>query len=281
MQDELCVPPLSAQSFRCYENPKVKRFSSVGNTSPDATLSTVLRINAGRRCRRHLRPSGEGATHTPPSVIIPIWDLGFQSIMLLQQSFIAKRIPNFPICFLRRPYHAGGANGGYFGNPPPLIFSSCNEDDLRSVAMPELPSRRLEGFGAVFRDHFGSDYEFYLLLKQGHGGYRYHRTEGSFLLFVGGRPLIYDGGEAGETWRHSTLSFYDAEMPLASGHVERFHTLPGLGFVQGVHPVPIKPGDPFSSATTVIIDWCRWLMSDLPQRIRRTSVRLWSSGTNM
>jgi hypothetical protein len=33
-------------------------------------------------------------------------------------------------------------------------------------------------------------------------------------------------------------------MPLAPGHVERYHDLPGLGFVQGVHPIAIKPGEP-------------------------------------
>lgn len=140
-------------------------------------------------------------------------------------------------------YDAGGRDGSYYGNPP-LIFSSCSEDDLRAGPMPELPSRRLEGFGAVLRDHFGRPDEFYLLFKQGPGGYRYHRTEGSFILFVGGRPLVYDGGEAGETWRHSTLSFYDAQMPLAAGHVERFHAFSGLDFVQGVHPQAVKPGEP-------------------------------------
>ncbi len=140
-------------------------------------------------------------------------------------------------------YNEGGKNGGYSGNAP-LVFAALAEDDLRPVKLSELPSRRLEGFGAVFRDHFGTDDEFYLLLKQGPGGYRYHRTEGSIILFAGSRPLIYDGGEAGDTWRHTTLSFHDAEMPLSAGHVERFHSLPGLGFVQGVHPLAIKPGDP-------------------------------------
>src|SRR5690606_30240091 len=82
------------------------------------------------------------------------------------------------------------------------------------------------------------------LFKQGPGGYRYHRTEGSFLLMAHGRPLVWDGGEAGETWRHSTLSFHDTHMPLAPGHVEQFHSFPSLDFVQGVHPKALDPGDP-------------------------------------
>ncbi|HEY8965195.1 MAG TPA: hypothetical protein VIM58_02055, partial [Candidatus Methylacidiphilales bacterium] len=140
-------------------------------------------------------------------------------------------------------YQSGGRDGGYYSNAA-MVLAALSEDDLKPVPLPELPSRRLEGFGAVFRGHFGTPDEFYLLLKQGPGGYRYHRTEGGLLLFAGGKPLLYDGGEAGETWRHSTLSFHDVGMPLAAGHVERFHDLPGLGFVQGVHPEAIAPGEP-------------------------------------
>jgi hypothetical protein len=84
----------------------------------------------------------------------------------------------------------------------------------------------------------------YLLIKQGPGGYRYHRTEGSIILFADGKPLIYDGGEAGETWRHSTLSFHAEHMPLAAGHVERFWSLPAVDFCQGVHPLALSPGAP-------------------------------------
>ena len=140
-------------------------------------------------------------------------------------------------------YQAGGSDGGYFSNKPAL-FASLEESDLAPAPQQELASRRLEGFGSVFRGNFNTEKEFYLLLKQGPGGYRYHRTEGSIVLFADGKPLIYDGGEAGETWRHTTLSFYDVHMPMACGHVERFHSFGGLDFCQGVHPVIIKPGEP-------------------------------------
>ncbi len=140
-------------------------------------------------------------------------------------------------------YQSGGSNGGYAGNMP-LLFAALDEEDLRPAPAPDLTSRRLEGFGAAFRGRFGQEDEFYLLFKQGPGGYRYHRTEGSIILFADGKPLIYDGGEAGETWRHTTLSFYDVHMPLAAGHVERFRSFPGIDFCQGVHPEVIKPGEP-------------------------------------
>ncbi|MET0261510.1 MAG: hypothetical protein ABW223_01340 [Rariglobus sp.] len=134
---------------------------------------------------------------------------------------------------------SGGAN---FGNLP-LFFSAIDAADLPS-AVPPLPlaSRRLEGFGAVFRDQVNTDREGYVLLKQGPGGYRYHRTEGSIIFFADGHPLVYDGGEAGETWRHSTLSFHDVHMPLMSGHVERCFSSPAFHFSQGVHPGAVAPG---------------------------------------
>jgi hypothetical protein len=144
-------------------------------------------------------------------------------------------------------YRKGGSDGAYFGNLA-LYFAALDEDDLcfeTPIAPQEyLKSRVLEGFGAIFRGHVEQDNEFYLLLKQGAGGYRYHRTEGSFILVADGKPLVYDGGEAGETWRHSTLSFYDAQMPLAAGHVERFHSDENMDWVSGVHPTIISPDQP-------------------------------------
>jgi hypothetical protein len=161
-------------------------------------------------------------------------------------AFIAKIYRKSDPMFADRllaAFQAGGADGGFYRNCA-LFIASLEEEDLKPVPLQPLASRRLEGFGAVFRDHFDTNDEFYLLLKQGPSGYRYHRTEGSFILFFAGRPLIYEGGEAGDTWRHSTLSFYDVGMPLAPGHVERFHDFTELGFVQGVHPTAIKPGEP-------------------------------------
>ena len=157
-----------------------------------------------------------------------------------------ERDPHF-VARLMWAYQSSGSDGSYFGNLP-LYFSALNETDLEIgtaiESKDELKSRRLEGFGAVFRGHVGQENEFYLLFKQGPGGYRYHRTEGSFLLFADGKPLVYDGGEAGETWRHSTLSFYEAQMPLAPGHVTHFHSDADVDWVSGVHPTVIAPDQP-------------------------------------
>ena len=141
-------------------------------------------------------------------------------------------------------YLSGGSDGTYFGNVP-LLFGRLESEDLRLGSKPApLHSRRLEGFGAIFRSNFASEDESYLLFKQGPGGYRYHRSEGSILFFADGKPLIYDGGEAGETWRHTTLSFYNTHMPLSAGHVERFFSSDAIDFCQGVHPLALQPGMP-------------------------------------
>jgi hypothetical protein len=140
-------------------------------------------------------------------------------------------------------WQQGGQGGEPYSNLP-LLFAMLDEQKLAPVAPIDLHSRRLEGFGAVFRSNVNQPNENYLLFKQGPGGYRYHRTEGSILLFVDSKPLIYDGGEAGETWRHTTLSFYDTHLPMAAGHVERFFTSAAVDFCQGVHPTVIQPGQP-------------------------------------
>jgi hypothetical protein len=131
-----------------------------------------------------------------------------------------------------------------FGNLP-LLFTAIEEADIPE-ALPQLAleSQRLQGFGAVFRQGVNTPSESYVLLKQGPGGYRYHRTEGSFIFFANGHPLVFDGGEAGETWRHSTLSFYEEQMPMSAGRVEQFFASEALHFSQGVHPCVVQPGDP-------------------------------------
>lgn len=133
--------------------------------------------------------------------------------------------------------------GATFGNLP-LFFTVIDETDIPEAPAIELASRRLEGFGAVLRHGFNTDREGYVLLKQGPGGYRYHRTEGSLIFFADGKPLIYDGGEAGETWRHSTLSFHDVHMPLLPGRLERVFATPAFQFTQGVHAGAVTPGEP-------------------------------------
>ncbi|MBC2603785.1 hypothetical protein [Puniceicoccus vermicola] len=137
----------------------------------------------------------------------------------------------------------GSMTGAVAGNLP-LLFCNFDVSDIPENPSLRLQSRRLEGFGGVFRNGVNTDSESYLLVKQGPGGYRYHRTEGSFILFSEGRPLVFDGGEAGETWRHSTLSFHDVHMPLSPARVERHFDARGVQFIQGAHPVILKPGEP-------------------------------------
>jgi hypothetical protein len=146
---------------------------------------------------------------------------------------------------LRWAWDEGGRDGGYHGSAP-LLLAQARPADLApdGAAIPPLPSRRLEGFGAVFRGAVGADDEFMLLAKLGPGGYRYHRSEGSFILVADGRPLVYDGGEGGEAWRHSGITYHEARLPPAPGRIERFASLPSVDYAQGLHPVVPRPGDP-------------------------------------
>lgn len=146
---------------------------------------------------------------------------------------------------LRWAWHEGGRDGGYHGGAAQLLAQSEPAELSPAAARdPGLASRRLEGFGAVFRGQVGRPDEFMLLAKLGPGGYRYHRSEGSFILVADGRPLVYDGGEAGETWRHSAISFHEVRMPPAPGRIERFAGLPAADYTQGAQPVVLAPGDP-------------------------------------
>ena len=144
---------------------------------------------------------------------------------------------------LRWAYHAGGRDGGHFNNYP-LYFVHADASDLETPPPVTPVSRRLAGFGAVFRGGVNTPEEFYCLFKLGPGGYRYHRTEGSIILFADGKPLIYDGGEGGETWRHTTLSFGETHAPLAAGHIERFASFDAVDFAQGVNPKALEAGEP-------------------------------------
>lgn len=146
---------------------------------------------------------------------------------------------------LRWAWDEGGRDGGYHGGAP-LLMAQSDAGDLapEAASAPELDSRRLEGFGAVFRGDVGGESEFMLLAKLGPGGYRYHRSEGSFILVADGRPLVYDGGEAGEAWRHSTITYHEARLPPSPGRIERFASLESIDYAQGIHPVVLEPGDP-------------------------------------
>ncbi|MEI6519267.1 MAG: hypothetical protein WCO98_04410 [bacterium] len=140
-------------------------------------------------------------------------------------------------------WQEGGMDGAYHGSIPTLI-AQLTPEDIAPAAEPAMPSRRLEGFGGVFRGKLGQPDEFMLMAKLGPGGYRYHRTEGSFVLVADGKPLIYDGGEAGDTWRHSTISYHTSRMPPAPGRIEKFATLPTADYQQGAFPIVLKPSDP-------------------------------------
>ena len=156
---------------------------------------------------------------------------------------------------LRSLWAEAGRGGGYHGDPS-LMFLHARRDDLTAAPL-RLPSRRLEGYGAVFRGGMGTAQEFCLLAKCGPGGYRYHRSEGSFILVADGRPLVWDGSNGSssqETWRHATIGFHEVQLPPAPGRIERFVSTPRLDYAQGVAPVILTPGQPIFLSDNCHID---------------------------
>jgi hypothetical protein len=139
-------------------------------------------------------------------------------------------------------YRQGG-NGGAQHSLFALLFTGDDEELLRDPRPPSLPDRRLEGFGSIARHQFGEPDEGYLLVKIGPGGYRYHRSEGGVLYHEHGVPVLFDGGEAGEAWRHSTLSIGGTHLPLAAGQTRLVHANNHVFFTQGTHPRFIRPGE--------------------------------------
>lgn len=227
--------------FDSTEIPRLKDFLSWGinlNTPPYPIEYELMRdgcdsesYSKAKKVRR-VPPIGDHA-HIGP------W---FSEYFALMGKVYRQRDPEFAETLFWL-HQAGGNNGG-FSSRHALFFAVMEEADLRPAQAPEMSSRRLEGFGSVCRGNVGQEDEFYLLFKLGPGGYRYHRTEGSILLISEGKPLIFDGGEAGETWRHTTLSFGETHMPLAAGHIERFHSFDKMDFSQGVNPKALQPGEP-------------------------------------
>lgn len=221
--------------------PRIKDFLSWGVILATPRFPTSYELLTAGATDEEYR-SATQARRIPPigdHAHLGLWYLEFHAMMA---SLFRESDPAFADLLLWA-YQSGGADGGYFGNIP-LMFSQLNAEDLQPAPEHTLNSRILQGFGTVLRGNFNRENEFYLLFKLGPGGYRYQRTEGSIIMFADGKPLIYDGGEAGEAWRHSTLSFHDTHMPLAAGHIERFQTFPGVDFTQGVNPKALNPGEP-------------------------------------
>ncbi len=241
----------------CTDIPRLKPFFSwaLNLITPPYPAYNVLRdgctsedYDLVEKCRR-IPPIGDHASIG--SVI--------SELFAIAGKLYRERDPEFAE-MLTWLYQNGKGKGGNFARTS-MFFATMDENDLKPAKAPVLSSRKLEGFGSVFRGNFNQPNEFYLLLKLGPGGYRYHNTEGSIILFANGKPLIFDGGEAGETWRHTTLSFGRTHQPQAPGHIERFVSFTSVDFSQGVSPKALLPGEPIQ-----LNDSCEHELVDLAEK---------------
>jgi len=116
---------------------------------------------------------------------------------------------------------------------------ALNLDDPRFVeraAMKPLASENLPDYGFCFRDACGTPQESYLLFKCGKGGYRYHASEGSFVLYAANRPLSLDGDENFVPARHATITVGPDHRYVGNGTIERFSLHPAADYCRGFFP---------------------------------------------
>ena len=120
-------------------------------------------------------------------------------------------------------------------------------DPTVAPRVPVLQSRRLQGFGAVLRNHFPSDKETFLAMKASRIYSHHHPDEGGIHLFGRGVPIILEGLHGRDYYRedwHPIISFADGKTHRR-GDVVQFWASPLADFVVADIPTgPFLPGPP-------------------------------------
>ncbi|MBM4038668.1 MAG: hypothetical protein FJ290_09150 [Planctomycetes bacterium] len=116
------------------------------------------------------------------------------------------------------------------------LIAQMDSAFVEKATMKSLASENLPQYGFCFRGAWGTGRESYLLFKCGTGGYRYHASEGSFVLYARNRPLSLDGDENFIPARHATLTLGSEHRYLGNGRVERFALDPAADYCRGVFP---------------------------------------------
>lgn len=172
--------------------------------------------------------------------------------------------------------HSLGAGKGWIH---PLTFT---DPELPASGPSEpLQSERLPGYGAIFRNNYGTDRESYLLFKMGPSDQHYDSDEGGFHWYALGKPLSLDFGSMYkpsivQPWLHSTIHLAKDNVRYRKwtrGEVTRFVSLPDIDFCTGqmaindIQAVPDLPRESLPDGVSKVIerhkrfiDWRRELL---------------------
>jgi len=115
-----------------------------------------------------------------------------------------------------------------------LLAANLDPAAVEQAALTPQSSENLPQYGFCFRDDWGTPKETYLLLKCGKGGYRYHHSESSFVLYAHNRPLSLDGDENFVPARHAAVSIGPEFGYVGHGVVERHLLSPAVDYCRGV-----------------------------------------------
>ena len=121
-----------------------------------------------------------------------------------------------------------------------LLIGNLDPAVADKATMKLLASENLPDYGFCFRTAWDTPDESYLLFKCGTGGYRYHYSEGSFVLYAKNRPLSVDGDENIVPARHATITVGPQHGYVGNGRIERFLLHPAADYCRGVFA---EPGD--------------------------------------
>ena len=104
-------------------------------------------------------------------------------------------------------------NSGEFTSNP---SSKWIIDPARMGSVPQYESKAYDGFGAILRNHFGTDRETFMIIHAGYQDSHYENDQGSFHLFAKGVPLCLDFGSqytplVRRPYMHNRISIDHAE----------------------------------------------------------------------
>lgn len=182
-----------------------------------------------RIARRHAAPLGN--THR--------WDSGLQHGFGILAPFFRETNPAFA-SEMQGTWQLLLENGLRIRNPLRLrlIDTDPNIPAMDPLEM-DWSSRTFFGFGAIFRNHFGSDRESFLTFKAGIAQGHYHNDELSYHFYSHGQPISLDYNTGYTPWAnhaglHNSMTFGNEGTVLHNQRDERVRAMEEINSVAHV-----------------------------------------------